>query len=285
MGIVRIVTSIIIVSILTQIQKNEGSSNIKTLHLNISSDGRQSTTLSRFLPITVLIITLTSLAIYWNFGSKFYLGATKLHQANLAINSDLGASFQKQIEAQRLNQYDSTYSILLSNTYQQVALFYLQKQNPSEADKRNSTEMMQRSIDAGRIAAQIDPFNVMVWENLSGIYQSFIGAAEGATNLAISHLAQAISLDPTNPKLRLQLGILYYNLQDKEQAIKLINQAIELKPNWSLPYQNLYRVYLEEKDTERAKIYLQEAIKYTENNSEDFQKLQEELINLNQKTN
>ena len=111
------------------------------------------------------------------------------------------------------------------------------------------------------------------------------GAAEGANNLAISHLAQAISLDPTNPKLRLQLGILYYNLQDKEQAIKLINQAVELKPNWSLPYQNLYRVYLEEKDTERAKIYLQEALKYTQNNTEDFQKLQEELINLNQKTN
>lgn len=285
MGIVSIITSLIIISLLTQIQKNESANNIKTLHLNISSEGNQSATLSRFLPITVLIISITTIAIYWNFGGRFYLGSTKLHQANLAINSDLGTSFQKQIEAQKLNRFDSTYSILLSNTYQQVALFYLQKQNPTETDKKNSIEMMQRSIDAGRLAAKIDPFNVMVWENLSGVYQSFIGAAEGANNLAISHLAQAISLDPTNPKLRLQLGILYYNLQDKEQAIKLINQAVELKPNWSLPYQNLYRVYLEEKDYQRAKIYLQEALKYTQNNSEDFQKLQEELINLNQKTN
>ncbi|OGD83478.1 hypothetical protein A2572_00220 [Candidatus Collierbacteria bacterium RIFOXYD1_FULL_40_9] len=285
MGIVSIITSLVIISIITQILKNENSSNIKTLHLNISSDGNTSTALSRFLPISVLIITITTLAIYWNFGSKFYLGSIKLHEANLAAKSDLGVSFQKQIEAQKLNQYDSTYSLLLSNTYQQVALFYLQKQSPTETDKKNSAEMMQRSIDAGRLAAKIDPFNVMVWENLSNIYQSFIGSADGATNLAISHLAQAISLDPTNPKLRLQLGILYYNLQDKEQAVKLINQAAELKPNWSLPYQNLYRIYLEEKDNERAKIYLQEAIKYLENNSEDFQKLQEELINLNQKTN
>lgn len=284
-GIVSIITSIVIVSLLTQILKNEGSSSVKTLHLNISSDENSPTTLTKFLPISVLIITTTILAIYWNFGSKFYLGSTKLHQANLASNSDLNLSFQKQVEAQSLNRYDSTYSIILSNTYQQVALFYLQKQNPTEADKKNSVEMMQRSIDSARLAAQIDPFNVMVWENLSNIYQSFIGAAEGAANLAVSHLVQAISLDPTNPKLRLQLGILYYNLQDKEQAIKLINQAVELKPNWSMPYQNLYRIYLEEKDTQRAKIYLQEALKYTENNSEEFEKLQEELINLNQKTN
>ncbi len=283
-GIVSIITSIVIVSLLTQILKNEGSNTVKTLHFNISSDESSSTTLTKFLPISVLIITATILAIYWNFGTKFYLGSTKLHQANLASNSDLNLSFQRQVEAQSLNRYDSTYSIILSNTYQQVALFYLQKQNPTEADKKSSTEMMQRSIDSARLAAQIDPFNVMVWENLSNIYQSFIGSAEGATNLAVSHLVQAISLDPTNPKLRLQLGILYYNLQDKEQAIKLINQAVELKPNWSLPYQNLYRIYLEGKDNQRAKIYLQEALKYTENNSQDFEKLQEELINLNQKT-
>ncbi len=284
-GIVSIITSLVILSILTQIQKNEGSDSVKILHLNISSDDNQSATLSRFLPISVLTLTLTILAIYWSFGVNFYLGSTKLHQANLSANNDFNNSFQKQLEAQNLNPYDPTYSIILSNTYQQVALFYLQKQNPTESDKKNSVEMMQRSIDAGRLAAKIDPFNVLVWENLSTIYQSFIGAAEGANNLAISHLAQAISLDPTNPKLRLQLGILYYNLQDKEQATKLINQAVELKPNWSLPYQNLYRIYLEEKDYQRAKIYLQEALKYTQNNSEDFQKLQEELINLNQKTN
>ncbi len=283
-GIVSIITSAVIITILTQVLKNEDSSSVKTLHLSINNEGISTTTLSKFLPISILILILTIIAIYWNFGSRFYLGSTKLHQANLAINSDLTTSFQKQIEAQNLNQYDSTYSILLSNTYQQIALFYLQKTSPSEADKKTSIEMMQRSIDAGRFAAKIDPFNVMVWENLSNIYQSFIGAAEGANNLAISHLAQAISLDPTNPKLRLQLGILYYNLQDKEQAIKLINQAVDLKPNWSLPYQNLYRIYLEEKDYQRAKIYLQEALKYETNNSENFQKLQEELINLNQKT-
>ena len=158
----------------------------------------------------------------------------KIYQANKTINSDINESFQRQVEAQSLNPYDSTYSIILSKTYQQVALYYLQIQNPTETDKKNSIEMMQRSIDAARTAAQVDPFNVIVWENLSTVYQSFIGAADGATNLAISHLAQAISLDPTNPRLRLQMGILYYNLQDKEQAVKLVTTLPK-------PLQNLQR--------------------------------------------
>ncbi len=281
-GIVTIVTTIVLLSVLTQYLKNEEHSSIKTLHLNISDDGIQNRTLSHFLPIATLILVATIVLLYWNFGAKFYTASKLLREANSTISTNLNESFQKQVRTLDLNPYDSTYPIILSQTYQQAALFYLQKTAPTELDQRNAIETMQRSIDSARQAARLDPFNVLVWENLSNIYQSFIGSADGATNLAISHLAQAISLDPTNPKLRLQLGILYYNLQDQEQAIKLINQAVELKPDWDLPYQNLYRVYLEKKELERAKLYLQEALKYTPNGSETSQKLQEELINLNQ---
>lgn len=279
-GITGIITATIILSILTQIEKDDNGKT-KTIHLKLSSDDNQNTTFTKFLPFGVLIATITLLASYWNFGYRFYLASTKIYQANKQINDNLSESFNKQVEAQKLNPFDPTYSVILSRTYQQVALYYLNNQNPTEQDKRNSVDMMQRSIDAARTASSSDPFNVITWENLSSIYQSFIGAADGSVNLAISHLAQAISLDPTNPRLRLQLGILYYNLQDKEQATKLINQAAELKPNWSAPYQNLYRIYMEDKDYQRAKIYLEESLKHLDNNSDEAQKLQQELINLN----
>lgn len=280
-GITSIIVSFTILGILAQSQRDTNPSTVKPLHLSLSNDGQSENTLSKFLPLGSLIILITLLATYWNFGGRFYFATIKIYQANKIANIDLSESFKKQVEAQQLNPYDSTYSIILSKTYQQMALFYLQKQSPTENDKKNSTEMMQRSIDSARLAAKIDPFNVLVWENLSTIYQSFMFSAEGANNLAIAHLAQAISLDPTNPRLRLQLGILYYNLQDKDQAIKLISQASELKPNWYLPYENLYRIYKEEKNFAKAKAYLEQSLKNLDNNSETSQKLQTELIELN----
>ena len=142
---------------------------------------------------------------------------------------------------------------------------------------------MQRSIDAARLAAQKDPQSVLVWENLANIYQTYIGAAQGSGDLAISHLAKAITLDPTNPKLRLQMGILYYNLKDKEQAIKLINQAIELKTNWDVPYLNLYKIYLDGNDLQKAQVVLKKAVELTSTTSENYEKLQQALVSLTEK--
>lgn len=279
-GIVGIAVGILLLGTITQVFKKSEHKLVKNLRFNLSNEDFQNKTLSSFLPIFSLIISLALLATYWTFGARFYKATLLLNEARQKVSTDIAGSFLKQSEAQKLNVYDATYQLVMSQTYQQVALFYLQKKEPVEQDKKNAIETMQRAIDSGKRAATLDPFNVMVWENLSNVYQSFIGAAEGAENLAISHLAQAISLDPTNPRLRLQLGILYYNLNDKVQALKLINQAQELKPNWEMPYLNLYSYYMEAKDFQRAKANLEQVVSLTSPQSPDYEKLQAELKKL-----
>ncbi len=282
-GIVSIITATILLGFLTQLLKNQEIKSIKTLSLNINSDDNQNKVLDNFLPLFTLIFSLTLLLSYWSFGGRFYYASILLNQAKAQINSNLTGAFLKQQQAQKLNQYDPTYPIIISQTYQQVALFYLQKTDPTEADKKNAIETMQRAIDSGRQAARLDPYNVLVWENLSNIYQTFIGSADGSIDLAISHLAQAISLDPTNPRLRIQMGILYYNLKDIDQSFKLINQAMELKPNWEVPYLNLYRIYLEAKDFSKAQAYLKQGLALTNPTSPNYEKLQTELTSLTEK--
>ncbi len=279
-GITSIVIATTLLGTLTQIYKKNDDSQIKDLHFNISSEGQQNKVLTHFLPIVSLIISTIAVYTYWSFGLPFYRASQSLYQASQKINTDITGSFLKQVEAQKLNPYYSTYPMVLSQTYQQVATYYLQKQDPTEEDKKNTIQTMQRAIDSGRIAAKIDPVNVLVWENLSGIYQAFIGVAEGAPDLAISHLAQAISLDPTNPKLRLQLGILYYNLQDKDQAIKLINQSLDLKSNWEIPYLNLYQIYLQNQDYAKAQANLKQALTLISPQTPNYDKLQKELTDL-----
>jgi tetratricopeptide (TPR) repeat protein len=282
-GLVSIIIACTLLGVMTQLLKKENYSKIKTLNFNITSDESSNNALSNFLPILTLILSIFLLVTYWSFGIRFYGASVALKQARVKIETDLTGSFLKQQQAQKLNPYDASYSIVISQTYQQVALFYLQKEKPTEQDKQNAIDTMQRAIDAGRIAAKTDPFNVLVWENLSNIYQSFIGSADGATDLAISHLSQAIAVDSTNPKLRLQMGILFYNLGDKEQALKLINQSIDLKPNWEVPYVNLYSIYSVDKDYTRAESNLKQAIALINPSSPDYEKLQIELNKLSER--
>ena len=167
--------------------------------------------------------------------------------------------------------------MLLSQFFKNAALSLLNKKEATTEDKKNASEYMQRSIDFGKQAATLNPYSVLVWENLADIYQSFIGVAEGASNFAVSHLAQAVALDPTNPELRLKLGILFFNLGDSDQAIKLLSQSIELKQNWDIPYYNMGLIYRTRNDNTRALQYLKAGLKFADPSSDNYYKFQQEI--------
>lgn len=95
--------------------------------------------------------------------------------------------------------------------------------------------------------------------------------------MAVSHALQAASVDPTNPAIYLQLGTLFYNLGDADQAIKLIDRASELKQNWDLPYFNLSSIYKAKKDYAKALQYAKAGLQYTDPKGESITTVQEEI--------
>lgn len=276
-GIISLSYGVLLLSGTAILIKHFGHPSSKEYSLSLAASTESSIFTTTFLPWLTTVFSITLVALYWFFAFPTYKASVLIKQASLLISSDVTGSFLKQQNASTTDPYNPNYQIILSQTYQNVAKYYLNKENISEEDKKNAIETMQRAIDAGRQAAKLDPFNVTVWENLANVYSSFIGIADGSSNLALSHLAQAVSLDPTNPRLRLQMGLLYYNLGDVDQAIKLMNQTIDLKQNWNLPYVNLSVIYKTRQDYPRSLQFLQAAQSYTDTKSEDYTKIQEEI--------
>lgn len=241
------------------------------------SDSEKITPASLVLPWVTTLLSAVLLVVYWLYAIPTYKASISAMEAQRLIETNPVGAYSKELEATKLNPYNSGYKIALSQFFKSAALTLLNKPKPTADETKNATEYMQRSIDYGKQAALLDPYNVMVWENLSDIYQSFIGYADNAQNFAVSHLVQAITLDPTNPKLRLKLGILFYNLGDSDQAIKIISQAIELKQNWEIPYYNISLIYKSKKDFPRALQYLRVGLQYADQNSENYLKVQEEI--------
>src|SRR5690606_5370366 len=81
------------------------------------------------------------------------------------------------------------------------------------------------------------------WQNLATVYRQILNAVQQAPLWTISSYQQAILLDSYNPTLRLELGSVYYLLQQYDQAQRLFEQAVSLKPDWANAHYNLAWAY------------------------------------------
>src|SRR5205823_130676 len=116
------------------------------------------------------------------------------------------------------------------------------RQNPSannQQTQQNILTLIQQSISAGRNATIIAPLTPFNWSNLSSIYRSLIGFGENADKFAVLTDQQAIALDPQNPQQYIDLGGIYYQLGDFDDAIRQFQIAITLKQDYPNAYYNL----------------------------------------------
>lgn len=232
---------------------------------------------SSFLPWIVTFISVALLSGFWFFASQMYLGSVYYKNAAALTKAEPYQSFLMYQKAAQTDTYNTYYQQRMSQIYLAVSVAYLSKDNATADEKTNGTNFAQNALDAGKLAAKVDPLNVTAWENLFTIYKTLIPYAEGSSDLALSHGLQAISLDPTDSSLYLQLGTLIYNLGDADNSIKYIERASELKQDWNIPYINLSTIYKTNKDYSKALQYAQVGLQYTDLKSTDLSIIQEEI--------
>ncbi len=288
-GVVSLVLAFVLLICLTIEQKLQNLKSVRDISISLSSASSASpayhdlpetakpTITSSFLPWLITFIAVAILSTYWFFAGKMYLASISYKEAIDTIQTDPYNSYLKFQKAAQLDVYNPYYPQKLSQIYLSIANTYLSKENSTDEEKKAGTDFAQRSLDAGKASAKLDPINVTVWENLFSVYRSLIPYAEGSADMAISHGLQATSVDPTNPALYLQLGILFYNLGDTDQAIKFIDRASELKQNWDVPYFNLSSIYKTKKEYAKALRYAQAGLQYTDPKGENITTIQEEI--------
>src|SRR5690606_19431793 len=118
-----------------------------------------------------------------------------------------------------------------SNTNFAIANGLSQNENPTAEQQQLITTLLQQSLREARLATQLNATDVQNWENLAFLYSQIL-RVEAAPDWAVASLAQAIQVDPISPQLRIQLGNLYFQFNEKEQALRLYEQAVQLKPDW-----------------------------------------------------
>lgn len=155
-----------------------------------------------------------------------------------ATQNDAVKTYERQQWAIRLNPVDPLYRRTYANTNLAVAQALSQKgEDLTEEEQQTMAKLLQQSIREARNSATLNPAQTENWETIATVYSQLLDV-EGAPDWANAALVQAIQTDPVAPGLRLSLAGLYRQLEQPVQAQRLIEQAIELKPDWANAYYN-----------------------------------------------
>ena len=141
--------------------------------------------------------------------------------------------------------------------------------------------MIQQAIREAKNAVALNPSKVSNLENLVGVYRNLLNFVQGADSWTIASYNQAIALDPVNPNLRIALGGIYFNQKNWDDAIRLFQQAVNLKPDLANAHYNLAAGYREKGDYAKAVTSMQTVLSLLDKSSADYTKASQELVALN----
>jgi tetratricopeptide (TPR) repeat protein len=244
---------------------------------------RQQTVVSlRGQPALVVGVIVLGLALASGYFAERVFGAERAFSQSLvaAAQNQGTETYNLQIEAIRSNPFEARYRLAYSNTNLAIANGLASKENLTDEDRQTITQLVSQAIREGKNGTALAPQNAGAWENLANIYRQLINFAQGADQWALTSFVQAVRLDPTNPRLRVDLGGFLFSLQNYDAAIDQFKRAVELKPDFANAYYNLAYAYKQKKDYPQAFVAMQQVVKLVGQDSTDFDKATGELEQL-----
>jgi len=197
----------------------------------------------RFLSVVVSVVLLALVGVPLYFSTLYFLSDTTFQQALVAASKNQGTqTYDLEVKAIKLFPYRDVYYRAFAQTNLALASLLVQQQQGQQINQQvqqNILTLIQQSINAGRSATTIAPLTSFNWNNLSSIYRSLIGFGQNADQFTILTAQQAIALDTNNPQQYIELGGVYYQLGNYDEAIRQFQFAITLKQDYANAYYNL----------------------------------------------
>ena len=236
-----------------------------------------------FSGVMALVLILAIAGASYALGRDF-IANYNVYAASAAVSQNDGQTlYTRQQAALRANPYRDQIRRGYATTNLRLATS-LANNIPEDATEQERqtqqqqvSQLVQQAIREGRAAVTLEPRDTQNWRTLGRIYQNLLGIAEGAENWAITSFTNAIQTAPADPTARVELGGIYYRLEQYDQASQLFLQAANLKPDYANAYYNLANSLRQIGDYQAATQAYQQTLLLLETDSEDYLAASEEL--------
>lgn len=235
----------------------------------------------------VFVVALASVAAFYTLG-RVYAAELTFYQSLLAAQRNNGTlTYNLQLRVTQLVPALSRYHVAFSQTNLALANTLANQATPSgqlnPEDRQLVTTFVAQSIREAKLAAELSPNNIIAWENLARTYQALTQVASGADAWAIASYIKAITLDPTNPILRINLGAMYVTQNNFDSAIQQFTFAANLKPDFANAYYNMAYTFRLKGDIPKAISALEQTLSLVASGSSDWVRVNNEIADLKKK--
>lgn len=199
------------------------------------------------------------------------------HAQQAVLSGDSATVFRSLQTAIDILPFQTSYYHQLANLNQDIALGLL----PALEEQSDSPDWYwQQAISAAKKATELEPHSDTVWKDLAAIYNLLSPETPGVTSWQIAAYHTAVALDPTNSLLLISYGDILDALGNTEAALANYLKAITLKPNSSVGYYRLARMYRQHQDYDKSLISYKHAILALPFDSPEVFFMQQELKSL-----
>ena len=198
----------------------------------------------RFLPLIFFVALAILVGVVGFFSTQYAIADITFQKSLVAAQANNGSkTYTLQGQAINTFPYRDAYYRIFSQTNLSLATSLTSQvpknSSPSAQVQQTVLTLTQQSINAARQATTVAPQTAANWANLSSVYRALIGFGQNAEQFAIASQQQSAVLDPNNPNEYINLGGIYYQLGQFDNAQAQFQVAINLKPDLANSYYNL----------------------------------------------
>jgi cytochrome c-type biogenesis protein CcmH/NrfG len=190
---------------------------------------------SFFAILSLMVLLLLTLSVTYMYVEKF----VSLMYFSKGLTTEntlegLATSERMMVNAISLDKNDLYYRALSQVYVGQMNLLLNDKKGTEETLKATLQQLINASQRAATLAVGQNPKNYLNYTNLGNIYNSFVPlSVSGSYESALSAYGEAQKLAPNNPSILLSLAQLELTNKNNTKARELIQQALDLKLNYT----------------------------------------------------
>lgn len=213
----------------------------------------------------VMIVATAGLVMIGVWGARLYLAE---YAYASALKSQDYQTTEKNLRTALFHRKNSdVYHAALAQVYLIQAANLVQQESQ---DLQAVSGYLAQAVNEARIATEISPRSVAIWENLAIMYENASVLVPEAREWAIKTWQKAKELEPTNPVLAWRLGNTYAMIGKWTEAVKSFQEAINLKKDYLDAYLSLARAYEQQNMSDDAVAIYKEGLSYGGNNNATF---------------
>lgn len=224
------------------------------------------------LKVAAIIKTIIILLIVYLVGGVFNLWRADVNYKLGSDAADAGSANKAYTALSRaydLNPDEPLYQSDFGNVLASAAVAM------ADTEASEAAELKDQAILFTDSSLAISPANVSLWRTAIRTYYVLSIIDKEYEQKTIEVIDKTISLAPTDPKLYYNKALILSQQDKLPEAIEVMSEAIELKPNYREAKISLGELYIKNKQPDLAVTVLQELLKVIPNDPDTLKVLQE----------